>query len=409
MPSLSEKLKSLGVQVGPKDIQQSPRKKEFPIEKVIPGAIHNTPFGETFIVESHYPSDHRQGSFDLNINKPLNTISSWIRDERLKDCKPQEMVFLDTETSGLSGGAGTYAFLIGVGHLTETGFHLIQYFMRDPFEEPAQLAAFASFLDEGHGLVTFNGKTFDVPLLNSRFITNGEISPLKSNVHLDLLPLARRLWRDSLPSRSLGTLERHILGAQRTQADVPGWQIPSLYFDYIHSGDARPLKNVFYHNAMDILSLAALLNLIATLIEEPLNINSEHGLDILATAKLYEELGRNEEAASLYTRSLDCNLPNQFRSEAIRRWSFLEKRFGNLDLALGLWRQATNFDDIYAFIELAKYYEHRMGDFTEALLWTESALEVIRRENYPPVERWKWEGDLKHRQSRLQRKLGKGL
>jgi uncharacterized protein len=407
MPSLSDKLKSLGVNLGTKNFRPPIEKEEFPIEKVIPGSIYNTPFGETFVVESHYSSDYSQGTFGLVLDKPLDTISSWIGDHRLKECTPHDLIFLDTETSGLSGGTGIYAFLIGVGHFTQTGFHLLQYFMRDPFEEPAQLAAFASFLNDNHGLITFNGKSFDVPLLNTRFVSNGEMSPLKSIVHLDLLPLARKLWRDRLPSRSLGSLEQNILGAQRTHEDVPGWLIPNLYFDYIRHGDARPLKNVFYHNAMDILSLAALLNLIATLIEEPLNISNEYGLDILASAKLYEELGRIEDSALLYARSLDCKLPNQFRCEAIRRWSFLEKRSGNMKKALKLWQQATSLDEIYAFIELAKYYEHRKGNYDEALHWTTSALEIIQRENYPPVERWKWEADLKHRQTRLHRKRGK--
>ncbi|MFU8774041.1 MAG: ribonuclease H-like domain-containing protein, partial [Anaerolineales bacterium] len=194
-PSLTEKLKSLGVRVGTNSLEQGTSEKKFPIEKVVPGSYQDTPFGEAFIVESHYPPDHRQGSIGMKLETPLNTIATWVGDERLKDFKPEEMIFLDTETSGLSGGTGTYAFLIGIGHMTQTGFHLIQYFMRDPFEEPAQLAAFSSFLKDHHGLVTFNGKSFDVPILNTRFITNGEISPIKSNVHLDLLPLARRIWR----------------------------------------------------------------------------------------------------------------------------------------------------------------------------------------------------------------------
>jgi uncharacterized protein len=406
MPTLSDKLKSLGVQIGAKDLRPREIAHKFPIEKVIAGSIRDTPFGEAFVVETIFPPDHRQGSIGLNFEASLNTIASWAKESRLKDCHPQDIYFLDTETSGLAGGAGTYAFLIGAGRLGETGFHLAQYFMRDPIEEPAQLAAFASFLGSCSGLVTFNGKTFDIPILNTRFITNSELSPLKSIAHLDLLPLARRLWRDRLPSRSLGYLEEHILGARRTQDDVPGWLIPGLYFNYLQDGDARPLKSIFYHNAMDILSLAALLNFIATLIEDPIITKFDHGMDIIAVAKLYEDLEKTDEAATLYAQSLDCSLPNQSRCEAIKRWSFLEKRRGNFEKALELWHQATSFAEIYAFIELAKYYEHRLGDYNRALNLTDNALKIIKTDIYPHLERWRWKTELEHRQARLYRKIG---
>ena len=405
MPSLSDKLKSLGVQVGPKDLQPPGSTEKYPIEKVVTGSYKDTTFGETFIVETRYPLDHRQGSVSLNLETPLNTIASWAGDNRLRDCRPQDITFLDTETSGLAGGTGTYAFLIGVGRFSENGFHLTQYFMRDPLEEPAQLAALAVFFETCNGLVTFNGKTFDVPLINTRYITNGEESPLKSTAHLDLLPLARKLWRNRLPSRSLSYLEAHVLRTIRTQDDIPGWLIPSLYFNYLRNGDARPLKSVFYHNAMDILSMVALLNFVTKLIEDPINAKFEHDIDMIATAKIYEDVGKIDEAASLYARSLDCELPDHNRCEAIKQWSFLEKRRRNHIKALELWQHATSYAEIYAFVELAKYFEHNIGDYNQALYWTNSALQIIRTESYAPVDRWRWEPELEYRLARLMRKI----
>jgi uncharacterized protein YprB with RNaseH-like and TPR domain len=145
----------------------------------------------------------------------LGIIAQWAREPRLAEVEPDTFAFLDTETTGLAGGTGTYAFLVGVGRYDGEDFHLAQFFMRDPAEEPALLWALTDFLGPCQALVTFNGKAFDVPLLNARYITNGETPSLTSTAHLDLLPLARRLWRDRLPSRALGYLEEHILGLTR--------------------------------------------------------------------------------------------------------------------------------------------------------------------------------------------------
>jgi hypothetical protein len=179
------------------------------------------------------------------------------------------------------------------------GFRLIQQFMRDPAEEPAHLACLLTLLEGCESLVTFNGKAFDVPLLQSRYITNGEYFPFHSSIHLDLLPLARKLWKDRLPSRALGYLEEQILGVVRNQEDVPGWLIPSLYFDYLRSGDARPLKSVFYHNAIDVLSMAALLVHISTLLENPRLTRLIAG-DLLSIGK-YSKILVNMKAARCYS------------------------------------------------------------------------------------------------------------
>src|SRR4030067_1036414 len=141
--------------------------------------------------------------------------------------------------------------------------------MRDPFEEPAMLLALEEFLAPCKTLVTFNGKSFDAPLLTTRYTLQGWPSPMGRMAHIDLLHLARRLWRDRLPSRTLSNLEVQILGAQRSEEEIPGWMIPQMYFDFLRDGDARPMKRVFYHNEMDVLSMAALLNLVVNLLENP--------------------------------------------------------------------------------------------------------------------------------------------
>lgn len=404
MSSLSDKLKSLGVRLGAQDLPPPRKRPGFPIEQVVDGRFLETPFGQAFVVESRYSPDHRHGQVGIELNASLRTIAAWSKEPRLQDFDPRQLVFLDTETSGLMGGTGTYAFLIGVGRLDAAGFHLAQYFMRDPLEEPAQLAALNNFLGACEGLVTFNGKAFDVPILNARFITNGEVSPFRFSAHLDLLPLARRLWRDRLSSRALGSLEQHILSVSRTQEDVPGWMIPQLYFDYLKSGDARPLKSVFYHNAMDVVSMAALLNHVASLLEDPYNCPAEHGVDLIAIAKLFEDLGQTEAAANLYARGLDCDLPEASRNEAVQRWSFLEKRRENLPAAADLWRQAAMRKEIYAHVELAKFYEHRQRDYPEAIHWTHAAIALVKTPDFPLLERNQCLHELEHRLERLHKK-----
>ena len=189
--------------------------------------------------------------------------------------------------------------------------------------------------------------------------------------------------------------------------DVPGWLIPSLYFDYLRSGDARPLKGVFYHNAMDVLAMAALLTHMAQLLADPLNTAVEHGLDVVALGKLFEELGQLDAAVQLYERGLAYNnLPEESYWDTQRRLSLAQRRRGDLAAALEVWRLAAEGRQVYAYVELAKYYEHQARDYGEAARWTQAALDLINAPNFSRYERGQWLADLRHRLARLQRKLG---
>jgi tetratricopeptide (TPR) repeat protein len=203
----------------------------------------------------------------------------------------------------------------------------------------------------------------------------------------------------------LSYLEEHILGARRTQEDVPGWMIPGLYFDYLDTGDARPLRSIFYHNAMDILTMAALLNHVTNMLEDPLNGSVVHGVDLVAIAKLLEDLGQPEAAARCYAGGLACDLPNAARREAEQRWSMMEKRRENLSAAIAIWRQAAERKEVFAFVELAKHYEHRARDYELARHWTQAALEVVKASGFPRLERRSWQPELEHRLERIQKKL----
>ena len=404
MSILSDKLRALGVQQGAQNLPPPRRKSQaYAIENVIVGRFQATPHGDVFVVEKGYDSSYRHGKMALKGESSLEMIATWARDRRLSQSPLAQFAFLDTETTGLAGGTGTYAFLVGVGRFEGDKLQLAQFFMRDPSEEAALLVALTEFLQPCQVLVTFNGKAFDAPLLNTRYTLNRQVSPLLTLAHLDLLPLARRLWPDRLDNHRLGTLETQLLGAQRTEEDIPGWLIPSIYFGYLRQGDARALPGVFYHNAMDVLTMAALLNHAAQLLADPLNPSVEHALDIVALGQFYENMGDVETAAQLFEQGLARNdLPEAHYWATQRRLSFLHKRHQHWIAAVELWQLAAEGRQIYAHVELAKFYEHQQRNYDEAILWTQTALNLLTAH-----ERSQWWGDLHHRLARLQRKAAR--
>jgi uncharacterized protein YprB with RNaseH-like and TPR domain len=408
-PSLAGKLKSMGVKIGTAELQpQVPKsKKEAAIQSVVDGHFVSTRQGETFVSEQTYPSDYRHGLTPLRISVPLMTIAQWAHDVRLAYLPLESFAFLDIETSGLAGGTGTYAFLVGIGRFEGDTFHLVQYFMRDPSEESAMLEGLMDFLAPNAALVTFNGKAFDAPLLVTRYLLHDLPVPFKDFAHLDLLPLARRLWRDRLPSRALKYLEENVLAAPRTVDEVPGYEIPYLYFDYLRTGDAAPLKGVFYHNAMDIVALAALMNHMASILHAPFDGQVQHGQDFIALGKLFEDLERREEAARLYERGLEVGVGEMDFGAAVQRLSALQRRRGDLESAVSLWQKAAAEGHVYAHIELAKYYEHNLRDYPEALNWTQKAERLVSSLDIPRYEYRHWMEELDHRKKRLREKSRK--
>ncbi len=403
--SLRDKLKALGVKVGTLDLP-APRKKNDPGDGLagLDGRFVPTARGEVFVHEETYGPDYRHGRAALASDIPLSLLSEWAKEPRLLDTPPEAFAFLDTETSGMAGGTGTYAFLVGVGRFETDAsgptFRLLQFFMRDPGEEAALLEALTEFLAPCSALVTYNGKAFDAPLLRTRYALHDIPCPFRDFAHVDLLPLARRLWRDRLPSRTLKYIEENVLGAPRSSEEVPGYEVPWLYFDYLRTGDAAPLKGVFYHNAMDVVALAAMFGLTASMLHDPFDGRIQHGLDVIALAKLHEDLGRWDTAARLYERGLEMTLEEDDFWEAVRRLSALQKRRGDLE-------QAAAQGHIYAHIELAKFHERRRRDIPAALRWAQSALELAASGDLPSYVRAHWQADLEHRRERLEGKANR--
>lgn len=422
-PSLTEKLKALGVKLGAADLQPaSPTPAAgLPVHSIVDGRFVSTRRGEMFVAEQVFPADYRHGQTPLTGAVPLDEVAAWAQIPSLAETPLEAFVFLDAETSGLAGGTGTYAFMVGVGRFLSTDSHLNtrtevetakqttfrveQFFMRDPSEEPALLEALAQALAPARVLVTFNGKAFDAPLLTTRYRLHSIPVPFEDYVHLDLLPLARRLWRDRLPSRALKYLEENVLMAPRTSEEVPGYEIPYLYFDYLRTADASPLKGVFYHNAMDIVALAALTGHVAAILHDPFAGGVQHGLDFIALAKLFEELGKWDRAARLYERGLEGNLPEADFWQAVQRLARLQRRRGDLATAVRLWEQAAAQGHVYACVELAKHYEHRLHDPAAALVWTQRAVACLAALDLPSYASTHWTTELEHRLGRLRTKV----
>src|SRR4051794_13065804 len=213
------------------------------------GREEATPFGPCYVLERRYSLDHRHGPHPLGALRHVapGLLADLGGDPRLATLPHERLVLLDTETTGLAGGTGTHVFLVGLGFLASepdgaTSFVVRQYFLRQLREERALLHALGATLADFGVLVSFNGKSFDWPLLTTRFIMQ-RLGPHRDGrawPHLDLLHPSRRVWKHRLPSCSLGTLEQEILGVRR-DSDVPGALIPELYFRYLRDGDTRPL------------------------------------------------------------------------------------------------------------------------------------------------------------------------
>ena len=406
MPSLADKLKALGVKVGAADLPAPQADRPHGIDALVPGRFRQTRLGEVFVAEQTFPSDYRHGAAPIVPASPLSVIAQWADDPRIEELPLPSLAFLDTETSGMAGGTGTYAFMVGVARFVDDQFQLAQFFLRDPSEEPALLEGLTDFLAPCRALVTFNGKTFDAPLLRTRFTLHHIPNPFADFAHIDLLPLARRLWRDRLPSRALKYLEENILGLPRTSEEVPGYEIPWLYFDYLRTGNASPLKGVFYHNAMDVVTMAALLSHVNDLLTDPFSGRVEHGLDFVALGKLFENLGRWDEAAKLYERGLESNLTESDFGVAVKRHAILQKRRGDVTQAIRWWEQAAERGHVYACIALAKHSEQRERDPQQAMHWAQTARGLVDGQELPPYARRYWIDEIDHRLARLERKAG---
>ena len=300
---------------------------------------------------------------------------------------PEKWLFLDTETTGLAGGTGTYAFLIGLAWWDAGGLQVEQFFMRDFAEEHSLLHELSHRIAERPVLVTFNGKSFDWPLLENRFTMTRSIAVPKLAAHLDLLHPARVLWKLRLGSVRLVELERHVIDAPRLgwhrENDVASALIPQYYFDYLRGGPAEPLASVVRHNQMDLRGLAALFCKVNELLSAAPNAANEiESLDLFGLSRFLRRRGDPDRAHSACAQALAMGLPAEFRPKARRDLALMAKRRGEHARAAEIWLQivADLHDGIHACEQLAIYYERHARDLAKAAEFAQLAIAKLLRE-----------------------------
>ena len=324
----------------------------------------------------------------------------------------QQWLFLDTETTGLMGGTGTYPFLVGLAWWEGGGLEVEQLFMREYSEERSVLAALAERLAERPVLVTFNGKSFDWPLLETRYRMTRTIPPPAPRAHLDFLHPARNLWRLRLGSVRLSQLERHVLGWDRG-ADLVSELIPRIYFDFLRHGHAEALVPVFQHNQMDLRGLAGLSGRILSLLGE--EATSQDGLELYGVSRICERRGEVKRARKLYEQSIASALPTETDRAARTALARLAKRDGDFGLARELWQGTVgNSREGYeAYEQLAIYFEHLAREPRQALAIVREALTQLSRANQvgmiAPAAYRRTKAQFEHRLARLERKAGATL
>ena len=378
------------------------------LDEVLNGHGMENDHGQFYTIDYEYPFEYCHGHTDLSRLKsvPSSSLSVLARGSDDLDLDLTRTVFLDTETTGLSGGSGTCAFLVGIGFVEGELFRVRQFFMRDYSEEEAMLHELAEALSDFESLVSFNGKSFDVPLLESRYVLARQRFPLSEVPHFDLLHPARNLWKARLESCRLTELECVLLGHER-EDDVPGELIPGLYFDYVRSQDASRIHKVFSHNCHDILSLAALTIRASDMLDE--NSEAEDPLDDYSLGRIFERAELPERSIQHYQRVLDSGVGGTARRCSLRQLAYHHKRRGEIEDALALWKDLVVEDGaeaVQACEELAMVHEHREKDPRTALEFCDKALERIEEDYHLPFGfRERYREAFQHRRRRLERKL----
>ena len=349
------------------------------IEELLSGQVVETAHGKHFECEKLYARHERHGSFDVSdlIGLPVDQLEQ-LSGGALRDSHPTKWAFLDTETTGLAGGSGTYAFLVGIGSIGEEGFRVRQFFMRDYSEEASMLSAIAAFLSRFDVLITYNGRTYDAPLLETRFTMNRARTPFTRLEHVDLLHGARRLFSLRLKNCRLVNLENEILGVERDE-DIPGELIPYCFFEYVRTRRALRLVPVFVHNAIDILSLACLTGVIPNAFRDPEGVRLQHGADLLGLARWLLAAGRAEEAHRMMRRAVDLGLPDVHLFRTLYETGRLEKKLGMEAASVATFIDLTLSPNAYrgrAWEELAMHYERREKNLAMALECTRAAREI---------------------------------
>jgi uncharacterized protein YprB with RNaseH-like and TPR domain len=387
------------------------------VAHLLGGLCQKTRFGQHLTIRNWFSTpefaEPAGAALDLLARNRDETI---LRKTRAALENPEKWLFLDTETTGLAGGTGTYAFLTGIAWWDSGGLQVEQFFMRDFADEHSVLCELAERIAERPVLVTFNGKTFDWPLLESRFIMTRRIAAPKLAAHLDLLHPARALWKLRLGSVRLVELERQVLDARRLgwhrEDDVASSLIPQFYFDYLRGGSAMPLAGVVRHNQMDLRGLAALFGKINSMLSEQ-ELEETDGRDLFGLSRYLHRRGDAPRAAKMCSKAIVAGLPSEHRQQASRELAMMAKRRGDHVEAAKLWQTLLcgSRNVIEACEQLSIHFERREKNLQKALEYAQLGLSNLHaggqrlRDPYAEARIARDEKNLLRRLERLKQRL----
>jgi uncharacterized protein YprB with RNaseH-like and TPR domain len=421
---LEDKLKSFTRFNLPKQTKDFTLARQDQVAESLGGVKSQNRYGKFILVEKRFDLDYRHGKIRLAscLEHEDNVLARLCFSKRsaceTSICLPsfdlKKTVFIDCETTGLAGGVGTYAFLVGIGYFSagskgqDSEFIISQYFMRDFDEEPAVLLAVSEKLNHFQSLASYNGKCYDIPLLENRFVVNRIDFDSTAWSHLDLLFPSRRLWKRRIQDCSLANVEQKILNVER-EIDVPSYLIPQIYFDYLRSGIIDPLMPVFHHNMYDILSLVGLSVLISQAIQDFSLAEIKDPIDLYSLGRFHYTLGNYPESIACFEQALSKDMPTEWQQAIYIRLAYAHKRIGKIEQAAKIWLHLLKKEfpfNFYVYEELTKYYEHKRKDYPQALLIVDKAVESLNMNtcfssnfNYGKLLE-----SLKYRRSRLERK-----
>ncbi len=346
------------------------KKEESPREKINFDSDYE-------VINYNYPLSSIFGKVTLSEwnEKRASTISTIFNDPELTKIDPLKLLYFDTETTGLSGGTGTIPFMLGFGFIDRNSFEVRIFILNDPAREGLFLDEVDRFLDELdiEGVVTYNGKSFDYPLMETRYVLNRKKFPLLDYPHLDFLPPARMIWKNTFESRKLGYLGDILLNISRDD-DVDGSLIPRLYFEYLRSGNFSMIEKVVEHNALDIVGLSALLLLGCSYIDD-ISRTSEEG-EMLGVALLNEKSGLFSDAEKLYNQINKHAVRDEIIAQSVKRLALIKKKRKLFEEAEELWKILSGYGDKLALREMSIYLEHKKKDFAGAVEFVQKGLEL---------------------------------
>ncbi len=393
------------------ELLEQRRSGAFEVDRVLGGAIAgNADAGFHMLAHTWACNDvHGCIPFSAALEAIPEHIAFAACDDALDGFDARRTAFIDTETTGLAGGAGTVPFLVGVAYFDGDTLRLEQCFMRDYDDEESMLTYLAGLFARFDTVVSYNGKSFDLPLLRTRFIQNRVPCRLEALAQFDLLHAARRFWKRRLGQCNLTNIERHVLNVHRHD-DVPSALIPQMWFDYLRTRDARPLEGVFQHHKTDILSLVALTGWLSQCLASE-GRNLEHTEDQLSLVRMYFRQGKYDDVVAFGRTTLERIAAGALRRECFELMALACKRAGDYPQMSEYWIRVLEEMPEYlvARHELAKYYEHRARDLALAEQTCLDALGFLQRPGDTRLSESEISdsGEFQLRLDRIRRKMGR--